>query len=244
MSDPLTAITGLCQRINLTTFKSPGIFTNAMISKPEVTSLIRDALLPEQNLYKITRRSSGHLGRNASDDSFSELRPERVDGKSTFVEPKFDDWSQTAVRVPKVVSDLSEVEALDLSSSPLKAHTSLLPQSLSESDDVSAMCDAITSVITQYPSLVNEDDLQANLERLRREYVELKALTSELELAVAEHRLQLDHYNDSINELLPSRGSFSPVRPRRDLDAAILREEHEIRLLEEELKQRTEERES
>lgn len=45
-------------------FRPPGSFTNAVIQKPEITNVIRDADTNEQLLFKIEDRSARKISRN------------------------------------------------------------------------------------------------------------------------------------------------------------------------------------
>lgn len=45
-------------------FRPPGSFTNAVIQKPEITNVIRDADASEQLLFKVEDRSAHKISRN------------------------------------------------------------------------------------------------------------------------------------------------------------------------------------
>lgn len=45
-------------------FRPPGSFTNAVIQKPEITNVIRDADTNEQLLFKVEDRSAQKISRN------------------------------------------------------------------------------------------------------------------------------------------------------------------------------------
>lgn len=45
-------------------FRPPGSFTNAVIQKPEITNVIRDADANEQLLFKVEDRSAHKISRN------------------------------------------------------------------------------------------------------------------------------------------------------------------------------------
>lgn len=236
MADPVASILALSKKLDLLEYDAPGIFTNAIISKPEVTTLIRDALVPEQNLYRIASAPrADRLGRG--EESKTDLRPERIDGQVTYIEPNFADWKTTAVRVPQLVQQ-APLQADTLSSPSKRRSTTLprlIPASVADSGDVDAMCDAVQRVVEQYPSLANSESLKGSTEALRAEHAELQQQIAELEQAVEEHKLELEQYSDSVR--LPSRGTLSPVL---DIDQEIEKGEREVALLEEELRQRTE----
>lgn len=229
LENALAAIHTLCDSMNELEFSAPGIFTNAVITKPEVTTLIRDALVPEQSLYRI---------KNNSDGVFAELKPERIDGKSIYVDHNFAEWHRTAVRIPELVPPSEQLPPLDEMSSPsrrqIASQYKLISPSVIETDDVNVICSAVSKVVEQHPSLakgVEHNDVWA----FQKEYNELLQENADFEEAVADQKRQLDYYNDSLNELSPLRSNF---RRERDVDELIQSEEAEIRQLEEELTRR------
>lgn len=228
-------VNALCDTVTDLEFAPPGIFTNAIITKPEVTSLIRDALVPEQSLYKISRSLGYPLaGRGNDEEPFVELKPERIDGKSMYIEKRFEDWKTTAVRIPEVVQ--TDEEEPDELSSPTKKQIAsqykLISPAIIESGDVNDICAAVSHVVGQYPGLVQGPSVQTKVLELQKEYNELVEETSNLETEVADQKRQLDYYNDSLNELSPSK------REKLDIDEMISNEEDEIKQLEEELTRR------
>lgn len=247
--DPLTAIAASCTKIASLEFAKPGVFTNAIITKPEVTSLIRDALAPELSLYRIAKTSTfsglavryGGIGSAGhDDDTFVELRPERIDGKSIYISRSFSEDQTPAARVPELVpqnvldQDPAPAELLSPTKKRIASQYNLIPKSVIESDDVDEICRAVSLVIEQYPSIGNSSKVKATLAGLQKEYAELLLETDKLEQKVADQRVQLDIYNDSLNELLPRRGIVTAEK-ETDIDDMIAREEREIEELEEEL---------
>lgn len=239
------SISGLCQKIDSLEFASPGIFTNAIITKPEVTTLIRDALAPEQSLYKITGGSHANLpGRiqkpQKENPKFSDLKPTRIDGKSIYISQSFQDWTESAVKMPKVVEPLLELDtATDESLSPRKRTTSsfrLVPRAVAESEDFNTICHTVAKVAEQYAGIEGAESVREKVATLRTEYNRLLDETQDLELQVSEQKKQLEIYNDSLNELLPRRGNILPQK--RGIEELIEREEAEIRQLEAELNKR------
>lgn len=242
-SDPVASISASCTRIAQLEFPKPGVFTNAIITKPEVTSLIRDALAPELSLYRITKSAglaglSARYGNSANDEeTFLELRPERIDGKSIYVDHSFSEDRTPAARVPDLVpqaaleSDPAQPELLSPTKKRLASRYSLIPKSIIESENVDEIYQAVSSVIDQYPSIGNSSTVRETLTALQREYTELVQETEKLEHKVADQRVQLDVYNDSLNELLPRRGIVTAER-ETDIDEIIAREEKEIEELE------------
>lgn len=237
-SDAIAAINASCATIAALDFSGPGIFTNAIISRPEVTSLIRDALPPELSLYRITRNGPRGARFGASDDDVrAELRPERIDGKSIYNSGPFSENNTPAVRVPELAAQ-ERHDAVDELSSPTKKRIAsqykLIPASIIESEDVNEICKAVAAVVEQYPTINNGSGVRVRLAELQREYSELVAETTELEHKVEHQRDQLDIYKKSINDL-PRRGASDSDT---DIDEMIARKEREIAELETELTER------
>lgn len=248
----MSLITASCAKISALSFPQPGIFTNAIITKPEVTSLIRDALAPELSLYRITRsfglngvtsRYGGNGSAGHDDEMFAELRPERIDGKSIYIEHSFADGPSPAVRVPYLASqqspkaDLGDADLSSPTKRRIASQYKLIPASVIDSEDVNEICAAVATVVEQYPTMNNGSSVKASLANLQKEYNELILETDQLEQKVADQRAQLDIYNDSLNELLPRRGIVSTEK-EIDIVDMIAREEREIESLEEELTRR------
>ena len=95
----------LCESILSLKFQSPGIFINSFIKEPSITSLLKDAEEHEQALYKINKPSgfnnlSKPLIPNNKNDKEKEsirmqleMRLERIDGKSCYVDYSFNDFT-------------------------------------------------------------------------------------------------------------------------------------------------------
>lgn len=242
--DPVTAITNSCTSIAALDFSPPGIFTNAIITKPEVTSLIRDALEPELSLYRVTRNpglaslalryGSSHAAAQEA-DPFAELRTERVDGKSIYIGHGFSADRTPAIRVPELVREEALPQIGDQLSSPTKkriaSQYNLIPASVIESDNINEICKAVASVVEQYPNINNGTSVRASLASLQKEYAELVDETNRLEETVAHQRAQLDAYSEAM--LLPRRATQE--QQTQDIDDLIAREEREIAGLEAEL---------
>lgn len=236
----LGAIAELCRNIDALDFAPPGIFTNAIITKPEVTTLIRDALLPEQSLYTITGAANA-LPRHPKphENPFADLRPARIDGRTSYVSHA-PAGPETAVRVPQVVPEpLLEPDAgTDELLSPRRKAASafrLVPQAVAESEDFDGVCAAVASAAEQYAGIEGAGAIRARVAELRAEYGRVLGETQALEQQVAEQRKHLEIYNDSLSDLLPRRGKAAAPR---GVEEMIEREEAEIAALEAELNRR------
>lgn len=244
----------LCNSIQSLKFQSPGIFTNSFIKEPSITSLLKDAADHEQALYKINKParfnklSRSIIMQNSSEaekDAIRlqlEVKPERVDGKSYYVDYSFNDFTntninnskdapsvqskRTAVRIPEVIKDTSESvkETKETPSSPEKIiNSSLIPESIILSNDINEICDTILSLIRRYPNLIQENkstpetSLLNDIILYHQEYNSLTNEINELEDVVAEQKDQLNFYNISLSE----RSQTSPVkgskRPREEI---------------------------
>lgn len=244
MSDSLSLLQASCAAINKAHFSPPGIFTNAILTKPEVTSLIRDALPAEAGLYKIVAGLGllSLLVASPRTGELTELKPVRIDGKSVFVDHATRQQPGAAAHVPLRTPDVpvpsDESLPSDEWASPVKRRAlalhKLVPTHLMDSENVLEMYAALRLAVERRPGMPEADSVVSRAEALRNEYIELLHETETLEAQVAEQKYQLDRHNDSLNQLLPTRGNFSPRRPM-SVDELLRQEEAEIERLESEL---------
>lgn len=237
----------LCESILSLKFQSPGIFTNSFIKEPSITSLLKDAEEHEQALYKINKpRGFNNLSKllisnNKSDKEKEsirmqlEMRPERIDGKSYYVDYSFNDFTnlnmnnkqaapseqakRTAVRIPEIVKESNENvhENSDVPSSPEKTiNVNLIPESIILSDNINDICETILGLIRRYPNLIQENKVAPDTTLLsdivvyHQEYNSLANEIYELEEVVAEQKDQLNFYNINLSERSPI--DRSPIR--------------------------------
>ncbi|KAM9931282.1 hypothetical protein OXX80_009060 [Metschnikowia pulcherrima] len=251
MSDPLDSIRKSCEGISNTKFKRPGIFTNAMLTRPELTTLIRDALPAEKGLYRITKssgisnsmargRRKSHVSGMIEDDAFVELKPERIDGKSIFVDRVGPLTRLAAVNVPLLsptkspeLANFSETSSSPTRRKALSQYKSI-PRHLVESEDVNAVCDTIEGIIDRHPGLAGESALRNKVIGQREEYSKLLHDIGLLERTVSEQRQHLERHHENLIEVSPTKGHFSPTKSLT-VEELIEREEERIRQLEKEL---------
>ncbi|CUM45847.1 uncharacterized protein AC631_05709 [Debaryomyces fabryi] len=229
----------LCESILSLKFQSPGIFTNSFIKEPSITSLLKDAEEHEQALYKINKPTgynnlSKSLISNNSNDKEKEstrmqleMKPERIDGKSYYVDYSFNDFTnlnvnnkqapseqvkRTAVRIPEIVKESVETfhENNDVPNSPEKIiNVNLIPESIIHSDNINDICETILGLIRRYPNLLQEKKtspdatLLSNIVEYHKEYNTLINEINELEEVVAEQKDQLNFYNINLSERSP-----------------------------------------
>lgn len=221
MQDTLESIRSLCQIINDTEFSSPGMFTNAMISRPELTTLIRDALQLEQQLYKITRAPeisnfsaqsdvAIRLQRVANEpDPFTDLQPQRIDGRTSYLKNQSRDQTKATVVAPQVVVTAQKIS--DTMSLPTKrriaSQFNLIPRHAVESNDPIEMCNAILA-LDEDSALIGDvsllkskaSKLKSELELLYKELQEHGPEEDEPEKDLSEQIYDLP--TQSINELI------------------------------------------
>lgn len=238
----------LCESILSLKFQSPGIFTNSFIKEPSITSLLKDAEEHEQALYKINKpRGFNNLSKplipNNKNDKEKEsirmqleMKPERIDGKSYYVDYSFNDFTnvnmnnnkqappseqakRTAVRIPEIVKESIENvhENNDVPSSPEKIiNVNLIPESIILSDNINDICETILGLIRRYPNLIQENktapdaSLLSDIVVYHQEYNSLTNEIYELEEVVAEQKDQLNFYNINLSERSPI--DRSPIR--------------------------------
>lgn len=232
MDEAISTIQSLCHSIQKMEFLSPGIFTNAMMSRPELTTLIRDALPGELQLYKITLKlGSSHtavLNENATnrrhsvkhmEDAIVELGPVRVDGRSTYSARI---GAKTAVDTPQVpvqIPILSEEMSLPTKQN-VASQYSLLSRRVIDSTDPKEICNAIFSLDDSAPHLKGLQDSKEKAAQLLAEYERLSKDVGSLR----SQNLDKASKNDPIYELLT-----------QDINELIAKEQLEVDRLEKEV---------
>lgn len=201
MEDHVASIKALCEAIKSSEFSHSGIFTNAMITRPELTTLIRDALVPEQKLYRISkalplqgthvssdrpilRRQSGA----ANDEYLAELIPERVDGKLAFGSNSLEKYNETAVAPPLLIEEdqlLSDSMSLPTKREIVSQYT-LIPRRAIESQNPIEMCDAILALDESSSSIKGLEHSKRKASELKLEYRRLTTEIFELEPQTSE----------------------------------------------------------
>lgn len=260
----LDRIQHLCESMGTLKFSSPGIFTNAIINKPVITDLLKDASVHEQALYKINRSSVPHRPVSGVKRSYESDAPiahgpnlERIDGKSFYIDDSFNDYvsdqtadehrtKRTAVRVPRIRKEAR-------------------PANQPEQQDQTAETDPFLSPKKDAPappnyqlipeSLLNSDrvdEICSHIVNLVEMYPSLK---NDGDLLKTINRYQQEYAEtcydiEKLEEVLRkqkkqlnhSSGSdlSSPVRSpeKEDLDALIAKEELLLKDLEDKLKRR------
>lgn len=264
MDSILQEIEDKCDTIQSLKFQPPGIFTNAIISKPPITKLLKDAAAHEQALYRVSK--SNRVGgirknerskksRELNEFDPEELKIERVDGKSIYIDASYDGFSvdesggrRTAVKVPEIVKEnitpsQSEIDSDPVSSPSKSSHNyNLIPESVLSSDNINALCVLLTQIIEKFPMLVNKEGFYEDINNYQQEFNQLQQEIKQLEEVVADQRSQLNYYNVNINASSPTkehRVEEADDLEEIDIDELIRREELEIEQLEHELNEKT-----
>ncbi|CAH2354974.1 hypothetical protein CLIB1423_20S01178 [[Candida] railenensis] len=241
-----------CDTIQNLEFKAPGIFTNSIIAEPSITTLLKDAEDHESALYRIRKPAASRrrpisslqssLASKGANDYSNAVRedglnykPERVDGKTYYVDQSFHEFmdpedehngeeesshrKRTAVWVPEIVptKKLRGPAAVAGSSmSPPSSPTKLFSRIDIEGGDIEHICSEALEIIRRYPSLVSEEE-DANLLAYRKKLLSLIKEVKDLEEVEGKQARQLAEYNFALNDALLLS---SPSR-------AVLREEEE-----------------
>ncbi|ABN65516.2 predicted protein [Scheffersomyces stipitis CBS 6054] len=220
------------------TFASPGIFTNAVVKKPNIMALLKDPTSDERSLYKIskprmkTTKASTEIRRRkraALADEFMEIKPERVDGKSTYVDRSFygvdnaaetneekeEVVKRTVVQLPELSYDFpainKNVTHSNVPSSPTKSgiptSNAYFALSSPEEADPSKLIDQVLTLLQKYPTLiVNQEGIMEKLNAHQTDYVQLQEQINQLENEIETQKKQLNILNINYNDIT------SPIR--------------------------------
>ncbi|ODV77235.1 DASH complex, subunit Spc34 [Suhomyces tanzawaensis NRRL Y-17324] len=235
-------------------FHPPGLFTNAIVKRPSITTLLKDPSVDEGALYKITKPRNqtrtaikGSTRYESSNRINMEIRPERADGKSIYVDQSFQEYiqykgdqgdqesleSKSVVKLPQL--------AHSSSTSPRrrKSMTTLLFSA--ETKDVGQICSQILTVIQKYPNLIEDRDaIVDKVMQSQNEYSLLANQCAQLESEIDDQKRQLTILNINYSDIgspIKSSGQDKVYDDEEELDIEeyIRQEEEEIRLLEQQL---------
>ena len=203
-------------------FHAPGLFTNAIVKRPNITTLLKDPSIDEGSLYRVTKPI--RRGKSEKMDGVMDLRPERVDGKCIYIENTDMAETRTVVQLPLMSEETS---------SPKKPF-------ISKDADVNSMCDEMLSVIHKYPNLIEgRDELLDRVILYQSEYKAFKHEVDYLEGEVEDQKKQLMmfnvNYSDAVSPIKRKEKGEGDAEDSRDVDEYIAMEEEKIRILEEKL---------
>lgn len=225
-------------------FDPPGIFTNAIVKKPDIMKLLKDPSIDENSLYKISK-----IGNR---EPKHEFKPERIDGKTMYIDQSFNEYAdydnkdkRTAVILPNLTNEKNNLE---LNSSPTSIKR-LRDVNIVHTDDLGEMSNMIIDLIEKYPSLVNDyESILSKVLNYKEEHTLIMAEIAQLEQDIQGQRQQLNFLNINYSDLnSPTKsGSESNMElsldsqedQELDLDELIRMEEEEIQQLEERLDNR------
>lgn len=205
-------------------FRPPGIFTNALIGKPDITTLLRDADAFENALYQV----------DAQD------RPERKDGTRGVVDQLNDDLEELQlqqlqeeedsgefVQRPSVVIVPREVVASNNENKGVKNLLSKFNEENEKDYDIDVLCETVSQLLEKYPI----DGVREELEQLKQRWETINLEIMENEDTIEKQRRQLSLLRISLNEreLHSDDIGEQPVKTAAQL---IAEGEEEIRKLE------------
>lgn len=201
-------------------FVAPGMFTNAIVTKPDITQLLKDASESQLVLYKVNELNK------------DDISLERVDGKSYFIDNGCENYisdelppnkiRRIAVGVPELVPEEFNKASSEIGSSPTKSSTRS-NDSLNEPEEVYR---SIIETINKLP--VTKDDFIHQINEMKQDYDELRKEINALEGKYDENQRVL-HSNN-----LGMEGEGF------DIDKELQKEEQEVASLEKQLKEREE----
>lgn len=254
-----SSINSTCQSLSALYFRPAGIFTNALVTKPDITQLLRDADAHENALYRVDRYTG---------------RPERKDGTRGVVDQVGDELEHNEVqRMLQEQEELAEAEnghasaaqdlvqqdeiqpvvviprPLDASSqqpaaaaadgTPGSAARNLLSRLTDENYqdyDISELSDVVLELLQKYPVPGVLDEL----ERLSAQHEQLLAEIAQNQHTIESQRDQLVALNGKLTENSSfDQSATAPPPPieRKTAKQLIELEQHAINQLEIELEQ-------
>lgn len=203
----LENISNLCDTIDSLKFSPPGMFTNSIVTKPEITQLLKDANESEQLLYK-HESEKGIL--------------ERVDGKSYFKSGE-DEYSngnvegrRVAVNVP-ILTNISE-KSSEVGSSPERP---------GRTGDAPRTYRAIIETINKLP--VSDEKYIESIRQMKREYEQLTSEINELQ-----HEYDINQkalYNNNVFGMDMDEAGIDRALRKEEEEVAELEREIERRRL-------------
>lgn len=231
------------QSIDSLHFQPPGLFTNAIVKRPDITSLLKDPSADEGSLYKVTKPSHR---RTRKSELNMEIGPQRIDGKSIYVDESFSEEREekTVVKLPTLTKREIVLEP-DITSSPTKRvrpNTIYFPEVTST--NFNQLCVQVLETIQKYPTLIeNQESIVDKLEDYQNNYNSLTKDVEALEFEIDNQKKQLTILNINYSDI------GSPIRSDRthsadeedesiDIDDYIRQEEQEIEELEARLNER------
>lgn len=254
-------------------FGKPGIFTNSFIRNPPITQLLKDADYNEQVLYRVNRPLNSGMesfinpqnGRQSDRKTLEtqlDLRPERVDGNSYFVDQSYGDYVEegnirkmrrTAVTVPKLADQNSQKTTQqqsqtanasdDITSPPTRSNNSARSKLMVDSspEDIDSTFRVLIATVSKIPTGREEEDQQQGGRLMMQDALESKQeydkLTQEINdiETIIQIQTQKLHSHNLVDVRTSSDNSNEQEEKDIDVDELIRREEEEIQQLETEL---------
>lgn len=223
-------------------FSKPGIFTNAIVNRPPITTLLKDPSTDERNLYTVTTPKIGNQLPN-------EVEIERVDGRKRYIEhdtiedsflydastasaSQFEDYDLPVARIPTLLPPNSETQSKLL----LDLDQQLNSKSCAEK------VEHLLSVANKYPNLIeNARETRNKLVLYLRNVNELENEIAVLENEIDECKVRLRNEHNVATSPVKRRFIREQILQPRvsekvvDIEELIAKEEEEIQLLEQEV---------
>lgn len=239
----LDKIEQLAESIQALEFDSPRIFTNAIIKKPSIIQLLKDANYNEQLLFKIKNKDPGYKG-EVSDkmkESQVNLESERVDGKCYYIEPTnedevglaneaIDNDDRPVVTIPKLSKGIKRKQDPDLSSSPTK-----VSKKIEAINDINEIYRMLVNTMNKIPNIEDDEGFMTQIEQLKLQHDGLLEEIEKLEHISEEQKNSLRNSNidyQSSEADLDQESHDQEV----DIDELIEQEEKELEELERQLR--------
>lgn len=232
----LERIEQLSQSIQDLKFDAPGIFTNAIIKKPSIIQLLKDANYNEQLLYRIkTKESSNHSGTSDKvKQSQVNLESERVDGKSYYIDPDLqttneeEEMMEPAVKIPKLTNGVKRKSDTEINSSPTKVSKKI--DSITDMNEIYRM---LINTMNKIPNIEDDVEFINEVSNLKQTHDGLVEEIDGLEQMVEE---QKRHLRSSNIDYRSSELDLDLTEQEVDIDQLIRQEEQELEELENQLR--------
>lgn len=220
-------------------FRKPGMFTNAVLLHPEITTLIRDADEHERALYRLNPHNKMERidGGRVYESSHTHAADPREDEElliaadnapyNTYVQTQLHDQPYTPLTRPRGATVL--IPRLRPHQAPGVARTLYSRDSENPEEGFAGLCATVEALVARYPV----EGVSKKVREFRRAHTALLGEISRHEALVEHQRERLNGFNDVEDEAGDEDNGNEP--DSATIDALIRREEQEIRLLERQL---------
>lgn len=227
LNESLEHISNTCSLLNSLSFRPSGIFTNALIHKPEITKLLRDADKHENALYYIgpsfrAERKDGTHG--ILDRIYDELES----FKSNFTETKDHDQRTS---MPVILVPESEESKDSNSEQKIETKATIWMSEDDKEQDIESLFEIASKLLDKYPA----EGVGAKLENNLHQYRMLKQEILEYEQLIEKQKRQLSLISITLNDSDPFDKLTEHSISNKGISQLISEEEEEIKQLEEKI---------